>query len=84
MLFKGIFLIIISVLGLLIYYLIICNNLSYFIKLFDISNNNKYFIIAFIFGVIVKIIFCFIIYIFSPNIFILKMLFLLLYHGFQK
>ena len=67
MLFIGIFLIIISVLGLLIYSLIICNNLSYFIKIFDISNNNKYFIIAFIFGVIFKIIFCFIIHNFSSN-----------------
>lgn len=71
MLYIGIFLLIISVIGLLIYSLIDCNNLSYLINILDISKQKKYFVIAFFLGVIVKFIFCYIILNFSPNIFLL-------------
>ena len=71
MIIIGILLMIISALGLSIYSLIDCNNLSYLKNIFDVSIKNNYFIIALIFGVMVKMIFCYIINFFSPNIFVL-------------
>ena len=71
MLYIGIFLLIISIIGLLTYSLIDCNNLSYIKEIFDIAENNKLFYLAIFFGIIVKAIFCLIIYYFTPNIFVL-------------
>ena len=71
MLFIGIFLLIISIIGLLTYSLIDYNNLSYIKEIFDIAENNKLFYFALLFGTIVKVIFCLIIYYFTPNIFVL-------------
>ena len=71
MLYIGIFLLIISIIGLLTYSLIDCNNLSYIKEIFDIAENNKLFYLALFFGTIVKAIFCLIIYYFTPNIFVL-------------
>ena len=71
MLFIGIFLLIISIIGLLTYSLIDRNNLSYIKEIFDIAEDNKLFYFALLFGTIVKVIFCLIIYYFTPNIFVL-------------
>jgi hypothetical protein len=71
MLFIGIFLLIISIIGLLTYSLIDCNNLTYIKEIFDIAEDNKLFYFALLFGTIVKVIFCLIIYYFTPNIFVL-------------
>ena len=71
MLFIGIFLLIISITGLFTYSLIDVKNLSYIKEIFDISENNVLFYISLIPGTIVKVIFCLIIYYFTPNIFVL-------------
>ena len=71
MFFIGIFLLILSVIGLIIYSLIDNNDLSYLKDIFNIAENNILFYISIVFGVIVKIIFCLIISNFPPNIFVL-------------
>jgi len=71
MFFIGIFLLILSIIGLIIYSLIENNDLSYLNDIFNIAENNILFYISIAFGVIVKIIFCLIISYFSPNIFVL-------------
>ena len=69
--FIGIFLLILSIIGLIIYSLIDNNDLSYLKDIFNIAENNILFYISIVFGVIVKIIFCLIISNFPPNIFVL-------------
>ena len=71
MFFIGVFLLIISIIGLMSYSLINCSNLTYLKEIFDIAENNYLFLIAIFFGTIVKVIFCLIIYYFTPNIFVL-------------
>jgi len=71
MFFIGIFLLILSIIGLIIYSLIDNNDLSYLKDIFNIAENNILFYISIVFGIIVKIIFCLIISNFSPNIFVL-------------
>ena len=74
MFFIGIFLLILSIIGLIIYSLIDNNDLSYLKDIFNIAENNILFYISIFFGVIVKIIFCLIISNFSPNIFVLTII----------
>ena len=71
MLLFGIYLFIISIITILIYSLIEYNDLYLIKNIFDFAENNLFFFFAFIIGTIVKFLFCFIIYYFSPNLFIL-------------